>query len=311
MWGSRELARGTAEASGELRYYVDELEQRLTALDQLFGGGAPVRGDDDDDHEDDAYERRLVRTGDRHKEIRMRKRGPGGTPRPPAARDALLAGIAETLLIERALPTLLDPDAHAATAVISRIGAANGDGLVAVTQVFAHQKGWFEACAIAGDNGEIGMLSTGKSTSTWDVWQRYWRTRRDVVIVERGLFVREALATDHGTWMLRAAAAEPDIVRVEIRGGAAKPPKEVLEAHLAARKELDHVLEHGGALPPNPDVLLPVTRTVTSRAALLFWAKPFEIEIEDFSTGWSDKQTVPDVVTAVRRCWHLAWSRRS
>jgi hypothetical protein len=143
------------------------------------------------------------------------------------------------------------------------------------------------------------------------VWQKYWRTRRDVVVIERGLFVREALATDHGTWMLRAAAAEPDIIRVEVRGGASKPAEQVLREHLAARRELDRVLEAGGALPPNPDVLLPVTRTVTSRAALLFWSKPFEIEIEDFATGWSDRQTVPDVPAAIRRCWHLAWSRRS
>ncbi|HEY5921226.1 MAG TPA: hypothetical protein VIV11_06130, partial [Kofleriaceae bacterium] len=310
---SRELARGKAEASGELRYYVDELEQRLTALEQLFGvaPGDTERDRDDDDEHEGVYERRLVRdaAGDR-KEIRTRKRGPGKQARPPAARDAVVAGIAEVMLIERALPQLLDPDAHAATVLMSRIGAANGDGLVAVTQVFAHQKGWFEAGAIAGDDGEIGTLSTGRSTNTWDVWQRYWRTRRDVVIVERGLFVREALATDHGTWMLRAAAAEPDIVRVEVRGGAARPPTDVLKDHLAARKELERVLEHGGSLPPNPDVLLPVARTITSHAALLFSARPFAIEIEDFATGWSDRQTLPDVVSAIRRCWHLAWSRK-
>ncbi|HEU4615309.1 MAG TPA: AAA family ATPase, partial [Kofleriaceae bacterium] len=307
---SRELARAKAEASGELRYYVDELEQRLTALDQLFGGGGPDRDDGDDEHED-AYEHRLVRTGDHRHEMRFRTRGPGGTPRPPAARDALVAGIAEALLIERALPSLLDPDAHAATVVLSRIGAANGDGLIAVAQVYSQAKSWFEAGSIAGDDGEIHALRTGKSTSTWDVWQKYWRTRRDVVVIERGLFVREALATDHGTWMLRAAAAEPDIIRVEVRGGASKPAEQVLREHLAARRELDRVLEAGGALPPNPDVLLPVTRTVTSRAALLFWSKPFEIEIEDFATGWSDRQTLPDVPAAIRRCWHLAWSRQS
>jgi ATP-dependent Clp protease ATP-binding subunit ClpA/ATP-dependent Clp protease ATP-binding subunit ClpC len=311
MRSSGELERAKRQASGELRYYVDELGNRLGALEQLFGG-SPVDSDDEDDHDDDdMYERRIVRAGDRHKEIRTRTRGPGGTPRPPAARDALVAGIAETLLIERGLPTLLDPNAHAATVVMSRIGAANGDGLVAVTQVFAHQKGWFDAGAIAGDDGEIGTLTTGRSTSTFDQWQKFWRGRRDVAIVLRGLFVRTALATDHGTWMLRAAAAEPDIIRVEVRAGAAKPPDEVLREHLAARRELERVLEAGGALPPNPDVLLPVTRTVTSRAALLFWSKPFEVEIEDFSTGWSDKQTVPDVPSAVRRCWHLAWSRRS
>jgi ATP-dependent Clp protease ATP-binding subunit ClpC len=306
---SRELAHAKLEAGGELRYYVDDLEQRLTALEQLFGV-APADAEHDDDEHSGAYERRLVGTKDNRKETRIRTRGKGTAARPPAARDAIVAGIAEALLIQRALPTLLDPDAHAATVLASRIGAANGDGLVAVTQVFAHQKGWFDAGAIGGDDGEIGTLSTGKSTSTWDVWQRYWRTRRDVVISLRGLFVREALANDHGTWMLRAAAAEPDIVRVEIRGGAHKSPTDVLKDHLAARRELDRVLEHGGSLPPNPDVLLPVTRTVTSHAALLFWSKPFGIEIEDFATGWSDRQTLPDVVSAIRRCWHLAWSRK-
>ena len=314
---SRELARAKSQASGELRYYVDELDQRLTALDRLFGG-SPARSHDeadDDDHGDDEdmYERRVVRAGDRHREIRTRMRGPAGTPRPPAARDALVAGIAEALLIERALPGLLDPSAHAATVVISRIGAANGDGLIAVTQVFAHQNGWFEAGAHADDKGDIGAVTvgSGKSKSTFDEWQRFWRARRDVAVVLRGLFVREALATDHGTWMLRAAAAEPDIIRVEVRPGADKPPDEVLRAHVAARRELDRVLETGGALPANPDVLLPVTRTVTSRAALLFWSKPFEIEVEDFATGWSDRQTVRDVPSAIRRCWHLAWSRQS
>src|SRR6185312_1383901 len=86
-------------------------------------------------------------------------------------------------------------------------------------------------------------------------------TLRDVVLVLRGLFVREALASEHGTWMLRASAAEPDIVRVELRSGSVGAVA-TLKAHLAARKALEHVLEAGGAMPPNPDVLLPVTRTI-------------------------------------------------
>src|SRR5262249_47742725 len=53
---SRELVRARNEATGELRYYLDELDQRLTALEQLFGGDP--RAPADDDH-DEAYETRV------------------------------------------------------------------------------------------------------------------------------------------------------------------------------------------------------------------------------------------------------------
>ena len=61
-------------------------------------GDAPHADEDDDD---DEHEAACACTR-------------SAAPRPPASRDALIAGIAEALLIERALPTLLDPDAHAA-----------------------------------------------------------------------------------------------------------------------------------------------------------------------------------------------------
>jgi hypothetical protein len=132
---------------------------------------------------------------------------------------------------------------------------------------------------------------------------------RDVTLVLRGLFVRAALATDHGTWMLRAAAAEPDIVRCEVRGGTPRSAADALRNHLAARRELDRVLEAGGALPPNPDVLLPVTRTITYRAPLRP-GESYAIEVENFATGWLDRGTAKDIPSAVRRAWHLAWSKR-
>jgi len=286
---SKELGRAKREATSELRYYVDTLEQRLAALDQLFGL-APEPELDDDEHHVHRARRKPTRT--------------------PANREALLAGIAEALLIERALPTLLDPDAHAVTVLINRIGAVNGDGLIAVTQVYAHQPDWFEEGAHADERGEIGKLTVGKGKGSFDDWQRFWRGRRDVAIVLRGLFLRTALANDHGTWMLRTAAAEPDMVRVEVRAGAAPSAEEVLRTHIAARRELERVLEVGGALPPNPDVLLPVTRTMISRAPMHFWPKPFEVETEDFATGWVDRSTVANIPAAVKRCWHLAWSRQ-
>jgi hypothetical protein len=131
---------------------------------------------------------------------------------------------------------------------------------------------------------------------------------RDIALVLRGLFVREALENEHGTWMIRTTAAEPDVIRVEVRGGAPASPPDVLRAHLAARVHLEHVLEHGGPLPPNPDVLLPVTRTLTFRPPLRS-GESYQVEIEDFRTGWIDRGLARDPSVAIRRAWHLAWSR--
>jgi hypothetical protein len=132
---------------------------------------------------------------------------------------------------------------------------------------------------------------------------------RGAVITLRGLFVRAALANDHGTWVIRATAAEPDMVRVELRPGAATPALEVMRAHLDGRRELERVLEVGGALPPNPDALLPVTRILTWRPPLRT-GDNIGVELEDFSTGWVDRCSVRDVPAAIRRAWHLAWSRQ-
>jgi hypothetical protein len=215
------------------------------------------------------------------------------------------------MLIERALPQLLDPAAHAVTVLLTRIGQSQSNGLPCVMQVFALQPAWVDGGAHADDQGAVAKVVFGRGKGTFDDWLKFWRARKDVVLALRGLFVREALANEHGTWLLRSAAAEPDVVRVEIRPGAARAPEDVLRDHLAQRRELERVLEVGGALPANPDVLLPVTRTLTTRSALWWSARPFAVELEDFATGWVDRCTVSDIPSAVRRGWHLAWSRTS
>jgi ATP-dependent Clp protease ATP-binding subunit ClpA/ATP-dependent Clp protease ATP-binding subunit ClpC len=306
------IERGRLEAPLELRYFVDELEQRLGALEQLFG--VAHEPEHEPDHDDDRYERKLVRdAGGDHREVRVRRSAPMSHHKPrrtPAGRDSLIAGIGEALLFERALPQLLDPDAHGVTVILSRIGAAQSNGLTCVMQVFALQPAWTDGGASADEKGEVGAMNFGgKSKTGWDEWLKFWKSRRDVALTLRGLFVREALAQDHGTWLLRAAAAEPDVIRVEVRPGTKQTSVEALKAHVAARHELERVLEHGGPLPPNPDVLLPVTRTITSRAPLWWSARPFEVELEDFATGWLDRGSFKDIPSAVRRAWHLAWSR--
>jgi len=295
--------RARARATGELSYYVEELDQRLAALGALLGAAprpgprrSPDTGDDDDDQDDHIYEQRPVEKDDIRPTRWVRLRGAAGAVRPPANRDAVVAGIAEALLIERALPELLDPDAHAVTAVISQVGAtATAGGVAIVARAFA-TKAWLDDASALADGGTIAAPP------------RDFAGVRDVALTLRGLFVRVALERDHGTWMIRATATEPDVVRVELRPGAGTPPGEVLRAHAAARKELDRVLEVGGALPPNPDALLPVTRTLTYRPPLRS-GDSYGVEIEDFSTGWVDRGTARDLAAAIRRAWYLGWSK--
>ncbi len=283
---SPHLRRAKEEATGELRYYVDELETRLSALRQLFGAG---------EHEDDdPTERRR-----------------GGPTRPPPNRDALIEGIAEALLIARALPRLLDPDAHAATIVLSRVGQKASAGGVTIAAHVLGQPAWLDDVAIADakairkvDDVAIADAKAIRKVDSVAVSPLV----EDMALVLRGLFVADALAGEHGTWFLREAASEPDIVRVEVRAGAPHTAEQVLRAHLAARHELERVLDTGGSLPPNPDALLPVARTITYRPSLRT-GEPMTVEIEDFSTGWVDKGLYRDVPTAVRRAWCLAWSR--
>lgn len=310
------LVRARDEASGELRYYVDELEQRITALGELFGVQVPVRlpprdedADDEPAYDDDGNPLASRTTR------RMRTRpGPSRPTRPAASRDALLAGIAESLLIERALPELLDPTAHAITVMISRVGQTASAGGIGIVAHALGQAAWFDDAAACTQSGspssfKAWQLAPPKFTSLADQHRvPFLSEARDVAFVLRGLFVRSALAGDHGTWMIRSAAAEPDVIRVEVRAGAPEKAFDALRAHLAARAELERVLEQGGAMPPNPDVLLPVTRTLTYRPPLRP-GESFGVEIEDFSTGWVDRGTARDLPLAIRRAWHLAWSR--
>jgi ATP-dependent Clp protease ATP-binding subunit ClpC len=307
------LSRAKREVPPELSYYLEEVGQRVAALGELFGV-RPVAAherDPEDDYEPE-YESKQMADWDgdvRTERIRMRGKAPR-IARTPASRDALIAGIAEALLIERALPQLLDPDAHAVTITVSRVGATADASGMAIAAIALAQPAWIDGVAYADADGKVRTLEQTPGQAFQLIGYSAPFTGRDLTLQLRGLFVRAALENEHGTWMIRATAAEPDVVRVEVRSGIQATPEAVLKTHLAARRELERVLEHGGALPPNPDVLLPVTRTLAYRRPLRT-GEPFGIEIEDFATGWVDRGTARDLSSAIRRAWHLAWSRRT
>ncbi|MGE0401168.1 MAG: AAA family ATPase [Kofleriaceae bacterium] len=315
---SRAIARAKEAASGELRYYVDELEQRIAALADLFGMREPPHLPDpvDRDEDEPMYRERVQdQSHGSGRIIRVRMRSNPKTTRPPTARDALIAGIAEALLIERALPRLLDPDEHAVTVVFSRVGAtADAGGLLIAAQTIA-QPAWLDGAASLDKDG-MNKLSQAdiewgtKPLAGADLHRKpKLVVATDAAVQLRGLFVRTALESEHGTWMVRAAAAEPDVIRVEVRAGIRGTCEDVLREHQSARKELERVLDEGGALPPNPDSLLPVTRTVTYRTPLRA-GESYHVEMEDFATGWVDRGNYRTVALAIHRAWYLAWSRQ-
>ncbi|MCX5745002.1 MAG: AAA family ATPase [Proteobacteria bacterium] len=220
------LARAPAEATGALAYFLDELHQRLAALGEMFDVRPtrdvrppirPVRGRDvfDDDTSDPMYNERIDEQWPRGREIRVRMRSNATSTRPPVGRDTLLAGIAEALLLERALPQLLDPTAHAVTVVLSRVGTtASAGGLAIIARSLAHSM-WLDEAAwlatpLVGKRQEpmaIDATTLGRAMPGGAFASGLPATITDVAIALRGLFVREALANDHGTWMVRAAAA--------------------------------------------------------------------------------------------------------
>ena len=133
----------------------------------------------------------------------------------------------------------------------------------------------------------------------------------DIVLVLRGLFVREALAGEHGTWMSCARRPpSPTSCASRFAPARAHSATEALKAHIAARRELERVLDAGGALPPNPDALLPVTRTLDLSRRRCAAASRLTSRSRTSRPAGSIAARCATSRRAVRRAWHLAWSRR-
>src|SRR5262249_58780521 len=123
------------------------------------------------------------------------------------------------------------------------VGAtADADGLVIAAAALANPD-WIDelACldadgalrSLAADAKGLKVVAPGLRVATAGSRAVELARARDIAMTLRGLFVRAALEADHGTWMIRAAAAEPDVVRVELRPGAREKPEAVLRAHAA------------------------------------------------------------------------------
>ena len=127
-----------------------------------------------------------------------------------------------------------------------------------------------------------------------------------IVLVLRDLLVHPAVAGEHGCHVVQSLTGEPELIRIEVRAGAADADR-VLAVHLAGRAAFDEAAREGRALPPNPDRLLPVARALAYRSPLRP-GESFRVELEAFATGWVATVDMPSIAAVVQRAMELRWS---
>ncbi len=335
---SSELAevRAAARASphrDELLYYAEVLVERLGAIAPRGGAGraspprrAAVRRTGDEESQDPDLEHDLAAFSHEERTTpwnqggsgfpqRVRRFDPrsvaGSRSRRVIDRDEALLDIAHVNLYRRHLAELVDPDAHAVTIEIVGVGhgqagkaAAPGLGVWFFLSLFARPQ-WFEEAAVRLADGTIVELRGIEDRVR--LTELIARQPVHAVIVARELFVRARLMAEHGSHVAQSLAGEPEIVRVAVTPGA-RPPRQALEAHLAAARAFERALDAGGPMPPNPEHLLPVVRALTYKEPLRP-GEAYQATLEDFTTGWSTPMAVPTLVDAIVSAWHVRWSR--
>jgi ATP-dependent Clp protease ATP-binding subunit ClpA/ATP-dependent Clp protease ATP-binding subunit ClpC len=330
--GAREAVRHSPAAT-ELTYYVEHLRGELEAI-AARGGVGPGRGAratapegdgldadarDELDHDLGKFEHDLVTTprgpgdprpGDVQRVRRFDRRSQGSDGRRgPVNRDRALADIAWSCLYARHLGELAEPRAHAVTVELSVVGqGASGpgrDALAIVTAAYL-RPGWFDSCAFRGKDGAVVEFGADDHRAARATILAGLPVH--TVVVLRDLFIAAALGADHGSHIVQPVAGEPAIVRVAISAGA-QAPAAVLAAQVARGRAFEAALDRGGPVPENPTALLPVVRALAYQAPRRP-GESMQVEIEDFTTGWSATIEVPDIGAAIDQAWLLRWSRR-
>jgi ATP-dependent Clp protease ATP-binding subunit ClpA/ATP-dependent Clp protease ATP-binding subunit ClpC len=316
----RRAVAAARSAASDLLYYAEAFVDRVRAIAGL-AHGAP--SSDDASHDPDVEHDLAARRKEQRQLPRAYPGGEGrvvtlqnfdprsvagrGPSRRAIDRDQVLGDVAHLALYERHAGELADPDAHAVTVELTSVGhGTRGTPRLGVWWFLAlyARPEWFDEAAVRLADGSIVTLRGDDRARLTDL---IGRVPVHAVVVLRDLFVRAKLLPEHGSHVEQSLAGEPEIVRVAVSSGA-RAPRATLEAHRAAAREFERALDAGGPIPHNPEALLPVARAM-SYAEPRRLGEPYEVELEDFTTGWSAKLEVPNLVEAVQACWRLRWSR--
>jgi len=301
-----EAARSSPDRD-RLLYFIDQAHDRLGALRARLGG-PPPRGDRDGDDEHDLHD---LETWTHDERVTPYRGAPGPSPvvrtrrfdrRSVAAerrrdldRDTALADLAMARFLTRRIDRLADPDAHAATVEIVRVGhgaSGAGDNLAMLLyRGLFEQHGWIDGEALRTRDGRKGDEIVHH------------------VFVLRDVLVADLLADETGTHIVQSIAAEPEIIRIQVTPGAPRAPEQVVADHQRRVAAFEAALERGSELPPNPEALLPVVRTVGYRLPMRP-GEPWHVELEDFVTGWTARLETRGLGPAIAQAWWLRWSQQ-
>jgi len=176
----------------------------------------------------------------------------GGRP----ARMVLLAALAETWALRRALRLARDPTQHAVFIEVERVGMNESDGqgwglMSDLVAAYVQARGELEDAAVRYASGTVASRwtrfeLTHPSDSNWPEGSRH------CVVKLVGLCVRDFFELETGTHLWHSLASAPDIVRVRVRPAApGERAEDVIMASLESRKRDD-----------SPREELPVVRSI-------------------------------------------------
>ena len=226
-------------------------------------------------------------------------------------RRELLAALAEVEFLRRALATVEDLRRHAVFIELLHLGlarrspalreGAGGSLMEALARAYVSReaRGELEGHALRYADGTV---EEGQELAAG---LRLARLPEQLVLRVSGLGVLDFFEGETGCHIWRSLARGSDVLRVRVL--PAEPglsPAGFIAAHLERARAFEAALERGGALPDNPESLLPLCREYQFDPPL----RPGEsapLEVVDYALGYAGAQRVKSLDLGLPRLWLL------
>jgi len=275
--------------------------------DERIERGRDVKGRPDDEHgpvwsaPEPAHQRRLAHPS----VLRAHTRRMG--------KEDVLENLAEIYFLRQALERVREADRHAIHVELTRVGEAHrkerfgaerDQFLALIAETYATARGEFRGFCVRDVSGSIHQGKTAR-----ELVEVLGRVRpRHVVLEIVGLCVRDFFAGEHGCHVRTSLSTTPEIVRVSVAPATpGRTPEDVVREHIEAMEAFEAALERGGALPKNPEELLPVVRRMKFELPEDV-GQHFMVDVEDFPLCYATRRRVRGLGEAFRVIWMLRMS---
>ncbi len=207
-----------------------------------------------------------------------------------AGRLELLALLAETHFIRRALDSVHDGSRHAVMVELRRIGRGVSGGLFSappegllewLAAAYSEDHGELEGFAAELGGGAGQDLRSTEGVEREELAAALEHRPRHLVLKIAGLSVLDLFAGEAGCHLASGLTSQAAVVSVSVRPATAgEQPAAVLEEHAARRRRFVEALETGAEAGANPDRLAPIVRRYRyDPPAAGGWAR---CEVEDY-----------------------------